>query len=305
MSKPDQIIPSKVIGFAIPSSIYNLTSDKAMLYNLSIGYSKDPLNKSDLSYTYELSDNFKIAPTLATTKLEIDTMFEALITCPGIPDFNPMLLLHGEESLTLHRALIVDKKYYVNGSIVDVQDKIKGALVVFKMFTYEDEKCAVLAHEMIMTTFIRGIGGFVKGKGTYRKWVRIPRVPRSQPGFRAVQETSKNQALIYRLNGDKNPLHVDPSMAAMGGFKAPILHGLCTYGISCKILLEQFGQGDPELFRNLSGRFTSHVFPGETLVVEAWKIGLNEFAFTTKTLERKKVVLIGSFEVRGKMNVKL
>ena len=227
MSKPDRVIPEKVIGYSIPSSIYYLDSNKAILYNLSVGYSEDPLNEKDLEYTYELSEDFKIAPYLATTKLEGDTMFETLISCPGIPDFNPMLFLHGEESLTLHRTLVIDQKYYVRGSIVDCQDRVKGALIFIKMFTYEDENCSVLTHEMIMTTFIKGIGGFDKNK-KYKKWVIIPKLPKKKPIFKGIQKTNKNQALIYRLNGEKNPLHVDPIMTAIGGFKAPILHGLCT-----------------------------------------------------------------------------
>lgn len=96
MSQPPRVIPEKAIGFKAHSQIYLLDPKKALLYNVSLGYSEDPLNKTDLQFTYELSEEFKICPSLATTKLDLSVMFECLQTCPGIPEFNPMLLLHGE-----------------------------------------------------------------------------------------------------------------------------------------------------------------------------------------------------------------
>ncbi len=109
--------------------------------------------------------------------------------------------------------------------------------------------------------------------------------------------TTKNQALIYRLCNDRNPLHADPDMAAMGGFDAPILHGLCTMGITSKAIQQHFFKNEPELIKQVNGRFTSHVFPGETLVVSAWKEN-DTIIFSTKTKERKQAVtLIGYLKI--------
>ena len=96
MNKPDKVILDKVVGFKIPTQTYYLDSKKALLYNVSLGYSKDPLNMDDLNYTYELAEDFKICPTLQTTMFDFTLLFNALVECPGIPEFNPMMLLHGE-----------------------------------------------------------------------------------------------------------------------------------------------------------------------------------------------------------------
>ena len=102
---------------------------------------------------------------------------------------------------------------------------------------------------------------------------QIPAVPKRTPCHTASYHTADNLALLYRLTGDINPLHIDPNMAQLGGFEKPILHGLCTYGISARLIYEKFCNKDPNQIKSYSARFTSHIFPGETLVVEAYKEG--------------------------------
>ena len=113
--------------------------------------------------------------------------------------------------------------------------------------------------------FIRGIGGFGY-KGTLKSVVPNA-MPKRAADFTVEETTTPNQAIFYRLNGDGNPLHVDPDMAEMGGFKQPILHGLCSFGISARAIQQHFFKDNPDVMKRIACRFTSHVFPGETLVV--------------------------------------
>lgn len=131
--------------------------------------------------------------------------------------------------------------------------------------------------------FVRGIGGFGY-KGTVKN--PFPAIPKRAPDMTAEEPTTKNQAILYRVTNDRNPLHIDPDMAAMGGFEAPILHGLCFKAISVKAVQQHFFKQNPEALKQVSVRFTAHVFPGETLVVNAWK-DKNTIIFATKTKERK------------------
>lgn len=148
---------------------------------------------------------------------------------------------------------------------------------------------------ILTNLFVRGIGGFGH-KGTIKN--SYPAAPKRPADFCAEEITDESQAFLYRLSGDRNPLHVDPQMSEMGGFKVPILHGLCTYGITARAVYERFHKEDPMLLDQISGRFTSHVFPGETLIVEMWKEG-DTVIFNTKTKERGIVALKGYCKLKS------
>ena len=141
---------------------------------------------------------------------------------------------------------------------------------------------------------VRGLGGFGY-KGTIKS--AIPQMPKRQPDFVKEESTTPNQAFLYRLCNDRNPLHVDPQMAAIGGFDKPILHGLCSYGFSARVIQEKFCPENPDALGEINARFTSHVFPGETLVVMCWKEG-DKVVFATKTKERGKVVVMGYVQLK-------
>ena len=143
--------------------------------------------------------------------------------------------------------------------------------------------------------FIVGLGGFGH-KGVVNQ--EYPNPPKRNPDFTTEEQTAVNQAFFYRLSGDTNPLHVDPNMSKMGGFKVPILHGLCTKGNTVRAVQEHFFKADPYLMSECSSRFTGHVFPGETLVVEAWKEG-DTIIYSTKTKERGKNVLKGYLKLKA------
>ena len=197
-----------------------------------------------------------------------------------IGSFNPALLVHGQQSVTLHRPVPVEGTATLESEITGMYDKGKAAVVV-------TTTTATLDGEPLYTNtasvFIRGEGGWGGDRGPSG-----PRnePPEREPDRRVTYETSPNQALLYRLSGDRNPLHSDPAFAAMGGFDRPILHGLCTYGFTGRALLHTFCGSDPARFHHIEGRFTSPVMPGEALTVNMWESGDGEAVFTTAVGDR-------------------
>ena len=183
-----------------------------------------------------------------------------------------MMLLHGEQYLELKKPIPTSGKLVSTPYIVDILDKGKGVSFILGVTTV-DEKCDVL-FENQATYFIRGIGGFGgKKTGDDRGAATATNNPPKRAPDAVVQEkTNENQAALYRLSGDLNPLHIDPNMSAMGGFEVPILHGMCTYGISGKHVLSTFGKNDPKTFKSIKARLAAPVFPGETLETQMWKV---------------------------------
>jgi acyl dehydratase len=197
-----------------------------------------------------------------------------------IGTFNHALLVHGQQSVTPHRPIPVEGTATLQSELVAMYDKEKAAVVVTRTE-------AVLDGEPLYTTtasvFIRGEGGWGGERGPSGP-KNVP--PERDADRRVTYETSPNQALVYRLSGDRNPLHSDPAFAAMGGFDRPILHGLCTYGFTGRALLHTFCGSDPSRFHHIEGRFTSPVMPGESLTVNMWEAGDGEAVFTTSVGDR-------------------
>jgi acyl dehydratase len=198
----------------------------------------------------------------------------------SIGTFNPALLVHGQQSVTLHRPVPVEGTATLQSEISAMYDKEKAAVVL-------TTTNAVLDGEPLYTNtasvFIRGEGGWGGDRGPSGPR-NVP--PEREPDRRVTYETSPNQALLYRLSGDRNPLHSDPAFAAMGGFDRPILHGLCSYGFTGRALLHTFCGSDPSRFHHIEGRFTSPVMPGEALTVNMWETGDGEACFTTVVGDR-------------------
>lgn len=293
MSKPSQVIPEKAIGYQVGTQQRKYEYIDCITYALGIGFNRDPTNEDHLFYTNELKDDeFKVFPTCANTIGKFSDALTGLINCPGMPDFNPMMLLHGEQDTILHKKIRVGQNYVTESVMSDIADKKKGAVITIsnKSFEADDNgKKGEIAFENIGKIFIRGIGGFgFPGKNKSKPFIK----PKGAATKTLSQKTEPNDAFIYRLAGDFNPLHIDPNMAAMGGFDKPILHGLCFYGVTAKLLIENLCGGDETQLKAISGRFTSHVFPGETIVVNAWVSG-NHVIFESSTKERGLTVIQG------------
>ena len=239
-------------------------SKDCLIYALGVGAgAADPLD--ELQFTTEnTSDKPQRAlPTIAVVLGPLGAGMTSIGT------FNPAMLVHGEQAITLHREIPVQGELEAVGELTGIYDKGKGAVVVT-----ETKVTLVDTGEPLfdtrMSAFIRGEGGWGGDRGPSGT---PNQAPERAPDQEVTVQTRTDQALIYRLSGDRNPLHSDPAFAAMGGFDKPILHGLCTYGFTGRALLHAVCGGDPASFKGQEARFASPVMPGEALTVKIWNDG--------------------------------
>jgi acyl dehydratase len=264
------------------------TSKDALLYAVGVGAGLgDPLR--ELEFTTENSDGVeqKVLPTYG------------VVLAPGpsarsIGDFDRAMLVHAELYVELHRTLPVAGTVRTSSTVTGMYDKGSGALV-------ESECVAVdpASGEPFITTrsgmFIRGQGGFGGERGRSARW----QLPDRDPDHRVVEQTRPEQALLYRLSGDRNPLHADPKVAARGGFSRPILHGPCTFGFTGRVLLHELCGSDPARFVSMSGRFSDPVVPGDSLVVSIWRGDDGTASFRTARQDGTVVIDRGRVRYRA------
>jgi len=246
------------------------SSKDTILYALGVGAGLD-----ELAFTTENTSDTP-QQVLPTTAVVLGAGgFGAMAT---IGTFNPAMLVHGEQSIELFGEIPVEGRVSTVAEIVGIYDKGKGAVVVSES-TSTDVATGEVLFKSRMSAFIRGAGGFGGDRGPSGGQNAAPD---RDPDHVVTYQTRPDQALLYRLSGDRNPLHSDPAFAAMGGFDRPILHGLCTYGFTGRALLHAVCGGDPARFRRMDGRFSSPVFPGEALTVEMWDGGDGQFVYRTR-----------------------
>jgi acyl dehydratase len=204
------------------------------------------------------------------------------------------MLVHAEQAIELHRPLPVAGTVRTTSTVTGIYDKGSGALVVTENVAVDAATGEPLATTR-SSAFIRGEGGFGGERGSDAAWAR----PDREPDHQVTYQTRPEQALVYRLSGDRNPLHVDPKFAARGGFDRPILHGLCTYGVTGRALLHALCDSDPARFGSMSGRFSRPVWPGEALTVSVWRQDGDGTALFQTTKDDGTVVID-----RGRMQVR-
>jgi acyl dehydratase len=227
--------------------------------------------------------------SIDVTQQVLPTQAVVLTTIGGglsaLGDFNFAMLVHGEQGIRLHQPIPVSGTVTSQTEITGVYDKGKGAVVVMETRA-KDATTGEPMFDTTMSAFIRGEGGWGGDRGPSG-----PQnvAPDRAPDHSVTYQTRPDQALIYRLSGDRNPLHSDPQFAALAGFDRPILHGLCTFGFTGRALLHTLCDGDPSRFTAMDGRFSSPVFPGESLTVNMWVDG-GEAIFQT-TGDDGRVVL--------------
>ncbi|KAH8884784.1 NAD(P)-binding protein [Thozetella sp. PMI_491] len=265
-----------------PDTEFKYTERDVMLYNLGVG-----AKRNDLRYVFEGNEDFQVVPTFGVIPpfdAELPYGFDDIV-----PNFSPMMLLHGEQYLEVRKYPIPTSGRLISrGRLLEVVDKGNAAIVKNGVTTINAETGEDLFYNE-MTVFLRGCGGFGGQKKAADRGASTAanKPPARAPDVVVEEKTTEEQAAIYRLSGDYNPLHVDPSFAKMGGFKQPILHGLCFFGFAGKAVYEQFGP-----IKNIKVRFAGTVNPGQTLVTEMWKEG-GKVLFQTKVKETGKLAIGG------------
>jgi acyl dehydratase len=257
------------VGSKSDALLHAWTSKDAMLYALGVGAGTD-----ELAFTTENTNGVEqqVLPTMAVV---LGAAGGAAVGHIG--SFNPAMLVHGEQSIELHGPIPVAGEVSTVGEVTGIFDKGKGAVIEMRSVS-TDTSTGKPLFTNTMSVFIRGEGGWGGDRGPSGPRNVAPERPADHE---VVYQTGPDQALIYRLSGDRNPLHSDPSFAAMGGFDRPILHGLCTYGFTGRALLHSVCGGDPTRFQAMEGRFSSPVFPGEALTVRIWATADGEAVFRT------------------------
>ena len=267
---------------------YTYTERDTMLYALGVGLGMEPLNENELPFVYER--NLKAVPTLATV-----VAWGAGVATDKL-GVNYKLVLHGEEKTIFHRPMPVAASIVADSGVVEVYDKGegKGAIVV-RQTVLRDEADGQPIATLLRTIVARGDGG----TGGSKEPTPVPHpTPERAPDKIIEYRTAPNQAAIYRLCGDRNPLHIEPERARAAGFNLPILHGLCSYGFTCRAVVEAFCDFDPARVASHQARFSSPVFPGDTLRISLWRDG-NIVSFEAEVPERNvKVIRNGMSELR-------
>lgn len=280
---------AKLKARKFPEVEQSYTAKDTMLYALGLGYGYDPMDENQLRFVYE--KNLKALPTMAV-----------VLGYPGFwmkdPDsgIDWVRIVHGEQSLTVHKPLPVAGTVVGSTRIKAIVDKGQGkGTLVFQERTIRDKASGDLLATLDHVTFCRADGGYSAKEGNGPKGGDTPpppkpAVPDCAPDAVCDLPTLPQAALIYRLCADYNPLHAEPAVAKAAGFRQPILHGLATYGVAGHAILKTFCGYDPAKLKSLSLRFSSPVFPGETIRTEMWTEG-NRVRFRAKAVQRDIGVL--------------
>lgn len=270
-----------VRNFRFEAVTHTYSRRDSMLYALGLGYGSEPTDPAQLAFVYE--DNLRAVPSMC-----------CVLAHPGMWVRNPDLgidwlkILHGEQSFEIHNPLPPESTVVGTCEIVAVEDKGPGTgAILHQIKKLNDKASGQLLATVRSVLFMRGDGG-CGGFGEVPEAAQP--LPEQAPSSTREIATLPQSALIYRLSGDYNPIHADPKAATKAGFEAPILHGLCTFGVATRALLSTFANDAPERLKSLSARFSRPVFPGETIKTEFFGTG-NEVRFRSRVVERDLIVL--------------
>ncbi|XP_032435474.1 peroxisomal multifunctional enzyme type 2 [Xiphophorus hellerii] len=279
--------PADAIGQKLPSTSFSFTSNQCILYALGVGMStKDP---DSLRFLYEGHQDFSCLPTFGVILSQATIMGGGLSSIPGLSiDFTQVL--HGEQYLELYKPLPTAGTLTSETTVADILDKGSGAVILLDVNTYNGDKLVCYNQ---FSVFVVGAGRFGGKRSSDKSKAPLP-APKRAPDAVVIESTTRDQAALYRLSGDWNPLHIDPGFAAMGGFKAPILHGLCSFGFAARHVLKRFADNDPAKFKAIKVRFAKPVFPGQSLQTEMWKEG-SRIHIQCKVKETGDVALAGGY----------
>ncbi|KAG8188671.1 hypothetical protein JTE90_003928 [Oedothorax gibbosus] len=289
-SQPRPKATKRAPAFEVDPDLFVYNEDKAILYSLAVGMSTK--EEAALHFLYEGVDDFRVLPTFGTVAA-MNTLFSSPVLREQMEKLNadPTRLLHGEQYLELYQPFAPSAVLSSTCRLVDVLDKGSGAVVIVEEDTFNEAKQLVMRTEW--SIFLVGAGGF-GGKRTTDKGRKVLPPPNRNPDVVVEEKTSIDQAALYRLCGDKNPMHIDPSFAAVGGFPQPILHGLCSLGYATRHVLKQYANYDVNLFKAIMARFANPILPGHTLRTAMWQEN-SRIHFESSCVETGKKVIAGAY----------
>ncbi|PAU86086.1 3-alpha,7-alpha,12-alpha-trihydroxy-5-beta-cholest-24-enoyl-CoA hydratase [Pseudomonas sp. WN033] len=279
-----------LLNLQIPDILHSYTNKDCLLYALSLGYGESSLTDNQLRFVFE--KDLRAVPSMGV-----------ILAHPGYwprtmdTGLDWVRIVHAEQGLTLHRPLPAEASVIGKSRIVDIIDKgaDKGALITYERRILELDSCEPLC-TITQTMIARGDGGF---GGPQKTSAKPPSPPNRAPDHVVDLTTPGDMALLYRLNGDWNPLHADPDVARQAGFEKPILHGLATWGVAVRAIMQAVCDYDNTRIASIFGRFTAPAYPGETFRVGIWNQG-NEVFFRVTALEREVIVINnGRVELKG------
>ncbi|EHR50486.1 acyl dehydratase [Saccharomonospora marina XMU15] len=270
------IDPDAAIGADLGETTFSWSSSEVLLYHLALGAGARPTDPRELRYAYEA--DLRVLPTFATVAANFRTFEPPAVAFPGI-DIDLAKVVHGTQEVALHRPIPTDGKAVARSRIADVLDKGKAAVIVQE--TRVDDEAGEPLWTARSSIFARGEGGFGGKRGASER----VELPDREPDAVVDTPTLPQQALLYRLCGDRNPLHADPEFAKAAGFDVPILHGLCTYGIVAKAVTDTMLDADVTRVRSWAAKFAGIVLPGETLRTRIWRDG-ERLLVTATVLDR-------------------
>lgn len=262
-------------GKELPVQTFEYTDREVMLYALGVG-----ATTKEVDFVYE--KNLKVLPTFA-----VIPAFPVMWSLGQVLEFNPLMVLHGEQRIDLRAPIPTSGKLTSRGRIAAIYDKGSGALVSIETET-KDASGAVL---FVNTSgiFVRGAGGFGGDRGPSASGKNVP--PERKPDHTVEYRTSTDQAALYRLSGDRNPLHIDPDFAKLAGYDRPIIHGLCTYAFVGRAVLHACCDGDPSRMKDFEVRFSGVAYPGETIVTDIWQESASRVVLQARAAERGEAVI--------------
>jgi acyl dehydratase len=262
--------------------VHRYTAKDTILYALGLGFGEDPIDADQLRFVYE--DGLAALPTLAVV-----LGYPGMWIRRGDTGVDWRQVLHGEQGVVIHRPLPAEGEVIGRTRIEEIIDKGQGrGALIYSTRDVLDKASGELLCSLASTTFCRADGGFGGPTGPLKP---VHEVPTRAPDLVCELPTSPRAALIYRLSGDFNPLHIDPAVAKAAGFPRPILHGLATYGVAGHALLRTLCAYDPARLKRMDVRFSAPVYPGETIATEIWRTGEGRAAFRCRIASRDAVVL--------------
>lgn len=280
---------------------FKFSAKDLILYALGIGATVKDAN--DLRFLYENDADFQPIPSFFVLPGLLLSMSTNLVSS-ALPEGKADLtnILHGEQYLEICDDIPTSGSLTSTGEVFDVMDKGSGAVVVTNTNSFDENGRLLVKNQS--SIFVVGAGKFGGKKNPVNGVIPILPAPKRSPDFTIQYKTSKDQAALYRLSGDLNPLHIDPNFSLIAGYKIPILHGLCSMGFSVRAVLAKYANNNSSLFKCVKVRFAAPIIPGQTLKIDMWKEG-KRIHFVTSIVETGKNVIIGAYMDLKEITAKL